>query len=108
MAAHHYRSHKELQGLDQKQQQELLWQSGVNWSSYPAAFKRGTWVRRRVVQRSLNETELGLIPEHYRPEPNTLFARSQIVDFDLPPLNKVTNRVQVLFEDAEPILHVES
>lgn len=102
MAAHHYRSHKELQGLDQKQQQELLWQSGINWNDFPAAFKRGTWVRRRVVQRTLNESELGLIPEHYRPDPGTLFTRSEVQSYDLPPLNRIINRVAVLFEDAPP------
>jgi hypothetical protein len=55
------------------------------------------------VQRTLNDFELARIPENYRPDPGTLFSRSEVQAYDLPPLNKVTNRVAVLFEDAEPV-----
>ncbi len=37
-------SHKELQGKNINQQQEMIFQKGINWNDYPAFCKRGTFV----------------------------------------------------------------
>lgn len=104
MAAGHYYSHKELQNKSGNEKQEMLFQRGVNFNDYPSFFKRGTWIRRNVVEKILSPEELAKIPEKHRPEPDQKVLRTVIVPYDLPPLNKVSNREEVLFKNADPIL----
>jgi tRNA(His) 5'-end guanylyltransferase len=101
MAAHHYFSHKSLQGLKSSEMQERLFQeAGVNFNDYPTSFKRGTWVRRETVQKAFAVDELEKIPAQHRPDSSTLVTRTVIQDFDLPPLNKISNKADVLFKNA--------
>jgi tRNA(His) guanylyltransferase len=105
MAAGHYYSHKELQGKTSTDKHEMLFEKGVNWSTdYPYFFKRGTFVRRRHVERTLTEKEVSLIPEKHRPGLHETVIRTRVEEYDLPPLNKVENLVDILFFDAHPIL----
>lgn len=47
MAAQAVLSHKELDGLNANQRQELLWsKAGINWNNYPDRYKRGGLVRQ--------------------------------------------------------------
>ena len=101
MAASHYYSHKELQNKSGSDKHEMLHAKGVNWNSYPAFFKRGTFVRRVNVQRTLSELELSVIPEKHRPSLDQLVTRTEIVEFDLPPLNRIQNLTDVLFGAAD-------
>ena len=103
MAAHHYYSHKELQNKSGSDKHEMLHAKGVNWNDYPAFFKRGTFVRRVNVERTLSELELSTIPEKHRPCPTHLVMRSEVQEFDLPPLNRLQNLTDVLFRNAADI-----
>lgn len=102
MAAHHYFSHKSLQGKTGGEMQEMLWQqNGINFNDYPTFFKRGSFVQRRKILRELSEAELMAIPERFRPtEP---VERSDILVIDIPKFSSVTNRVDVIFSGADPI-----
>ncbi len=101
-AAHHYFSHAELQGVSGAQKQEMLFNKGVNFNDYPAHFKRGSWVRKELVERNFDPQEWASIPLEHRPDLASLLLRSELKVFDLPPLNKVQNRVACLFHKAEP------
>ena len=101
MAAHHYYSHAELQNKNGADKHEMLHARGVNWNDYPAFFKRGTFVRRVNMQRTLSELELSVIPEKHRPSPTDVVVRSEIQEFDLPPLNRIQNLTDVLFGAAD-------
>lgn len=104
MAASHYFSHKNLQGISGSEKQEMLFsKAGINFNDYPPAFKRGTWVRRMSEERKLTAAELARIPEKHRPDPDMMLVRTTVEAFDLPPLNRVKNRVEVLFECETPI-----
>lgn len=107
MAASHYYSHNELQGKNSSDKHDMLYAKGVNWSNYPYFFKRGIFVRRRNVQRVLSETEWLAIPEKHRPLLCDTVTRSEVISYDLPPLNKVTNRVEVLFHGEDPNIITE-
>jgi tRNA(His) 5'-end guanylyltransferase len=48
MAAGAFYPDAELRGKNSAAKQELLFQKGVNWSEYPAAFKRGTYLSPNV------------------------------------------------------------
>ena len=102
MAAHHYYSHAELQGKSGAEKQEMLFAKGVNFNDYPSAFKRGTFVRKHLVQRAFDPQEWASIPLNHRPDLGTLLLRSEMHAWDLPPLQKITNRVETLFLKADP------
>jgi tRNA(His) 5'-end guanylyltransferase len=102
MAARSMCSHKELQGKSGAEMQEMMFAKGVNFNDYPAFFKRGTFLRRIVRERSLEPAELERIPEAHRPEPNAMFQRSEIVAIDMPRFSSVANREAVIFDGAEP------
>ncbi len=100
-AAGTYFSHSELHNKTQSDMHEMLFQQGINWNEYPTYFKRGTYLQRRKVERPLTDEERLAIPEGYRPEPGEMLERTDIITLELPPLRKVMNRVDVLFEGAE-------
>jgi hypothetical protein len=105
MAASSFYSHKELQGKNSSNKHDMLFNKGINWSTdYPYFFKRGTFIRRRSVERLLTEHELNSIPEEHRPALNERVVRSTVDTYDLPPLSKIENLVSVLFNDADPVL----
>jgi len=100
-AARAHFSHGSLKGLSGKQMQERLWsEANVNWNDYPAYFKRGTYVRRIKKLKVLSTHELTHIPEKYRPSGPV--ERTVVEKTGMPPLAKVTNRVDVVFEGADP------
>jgi tRNA(His) guanylyltransferase len=93
-------SHKALFGKDQKAMLAMLAEVGVDFEQYPACFRRGSFVRRSTVERVLSAEELARIPEAHRPTGPV--TRSETKVLDMPPFNKVSNRVEVVFDGAEP------
>jgi len=102
MAAGAYYSEAELDGKTSGTKQELLWQKGVNWNDFPSFFKRGTYLQRRTFDRTLTEEERARIPEAHRPPAGATFKRTQVAELELPPVRKIANLTDVLFERAEP------
>lgn len=103
MAARAHFSHKRLHGLSGAQMKELLLlETGIDFNDYPVMFRRGLHIRRRNVERTLSEEELSRIPAEYRPAGPV--RRTETARLKLPPLIKVKNRVEVIFDGAEPIL----
>ena len=104
MAAQEFYSHAQLQEKSSSEKQELLWQKGVNWNDYPDFFKRGSYIQRRQVESQLSAEDLEKLPplHNARKNPNLKFTRTEYRRLELPPLNKVTNRVGVLFRGEEP------
>jgi len=103
MAAHHYFSHKKLQGKNGAQMQEMLFEKGINFNDYPDFFKRGTFVRRCVVEvpksAAMYEFERAKNPNA---EPDTVVKRSVVKTIPMPKFSTVTNRNAVIFDGAEP------
>jgi tRNA(His) 5'-end guanylyltransferase len=98
-------SHKELQGSNTSQVQDLLMKKGINWNDYPAFFKRGTYVQRRTFGKIFSEEELSTLPARHeaRKDPGKVFYRSVVEAIQLPPLAKVQNRCDVIFRRKAPI-----
>lgn len=101
MAAQVYYSPRELYQKSGAEKQEMLFAQGVNFNDYPSAFKRGTFVRRVTAPRELTAEELARIPEDRRPTGPVL--RSSILPLEVPPFGTVTNRVDFVFEGADPL-----
>jgi tRNA(His) guanylyltransferase len=104
MAAGVYYTDAELEGKNSSVKQEMLWQKGVNWNDFPSFFKRGTYVQRRTHDRPLADDERERIPEAHRPPVGATFQRTSVVEIGMPPVRKIANLSEVLFERAEPIL----
>ena len=104
MAAQHYYSHKELEGKNGSQKQEMLFQKGINWNDYPSFFKRGTYIQRKRVLTKFTAEELAKLPEKHqaRQNPDLMIERWIIDKLDLPPLMQVKNREEVILLGAEP------
>lgn len=107
MACRELYSHQALEGRNGAQKNELLFQKGINFNDYPARYKRGVYLQRKKVRKPLEPDVLARIPENSRPE-DGCFERSVILPLDLPPLAKVANRVEVIFQAADPIVAEEA
>lgn len=104
MAAQHYYSHKELEGKNGSQKQEMLFQKGINWNDYPSFFKRGTYIQRKRVLTKFTAEELAKLPAKHqaRKNPDLMIERWIIDRLDLPPLMTIQNREEVILFGAEP------
>ncbi len=105
MAAQSKFSHKALQGRSTDEMQEMLWQQGINWNDYPDFFKRGTYVQRRTTVRAFTTDELGKLPPKHaaRSNPALTVERKEFVSVCLPPITRILNRVDVIFNGAVPL-----
>lgn len=105
MAASMFYSDKELFKKHECQQQEMLFQKGVNWNDYPSYFKRGTYVQRVKCERKFTTDEIEKLPPKHnaRTNPNLTIERTDFVKLDMPPITQVTNIIDVVFNGAKPI-----
>lgn len=101
MAARSMFSHKELDGQGRADMHEMMFQKGHNFNDYPAFFKRGTFVQRKQVLRTLTDDEIKRIPPDRVPTGPVL--RHEIVELDMPSFRTVKNRVGVIFDGEPPI-----
>ncbi len=105
MAARAHYSHAELMNKTSSELHELLHQKGVNWNDFPSFFKRGTYVMRRTVERSFTAEDLAALPPKHaaRTNPDLKIVRQEVYVPELPPLNRVANRVGALFLGEAPV-----
>ena len=103
MAASSVYSHNLLEGKNGSEKQEMLFQKGINWNDYPSFFKRGTYVQRKVRIGKLTFEELEKLPPKHNARKNSEFVvkRKYVVELELPPLTKVTNKVDVILFGQE-------
>ena len=104
MAAHAYFSHKKLQGLSgEDKKAKLLSEKGIDWNDYSSAEKQGVFVRKEKVRVQLKKERLEKIPLDKRPEGGWV-TRGKMVEIDMPDFLKVSNRNEVIFDGADPLL----
>lgn len=106
MAASAHYSHSELHGKGSSDKQEMLFAKGVNWNDYPASFKRGTYIQRRVVKRAFTSEELDKLPPKHeaRSNPWLEIERTEYQTVEMPPFGKVLNRPYVVFFGEHPMV----
>ncbi len=105
MAASSVYTEEELHGKNGSQKQDMLWQKGINWNDYPAFFKRGTFIHRRVVRSKFTVHEIEKLPEkhHARTNPDLEVERNKWVHVKMPPIGSVINLEAVIFDGANPM-----
>jgi tRNA(His) 5'-end guanylyltransferase len=106
MAARAYYSHKEVEGKNNLQKQDMLHEKGVNWDSYPAFFKRGTYVQKTEVEKPFSKSELEKLPEKHeaRKNPDLKIKRKTWEVLDMPIFSKIKNKEEVVFCGEKPIV----
>lgn len=103
MVAHTLFSHKSLQGKSGREKLELIAENGFDFDGLPVSAKRGVFMRRVIKDVPLAEEIRLRIPEKSRPEQGATVTRSAVDIIDMPPFNKVSNRVEVIFDGADPV-----
>ena len=68
MAARCYYSDNELLNINGGKKIDMLYKKGIFWTEYPAFFKRGTYVQRKVVNKKLTADELESLPAKHNEE----------------------------------------
>jgi tRNA(His) 5'-end guanylyltransferase len=106
MAARHYYSHKALHKKTGNEMQDMLLEKGVDWNNYPIFFKRGVFVQKRKVVRAFTTEELNFLPVKHeaRSNPDLQVERTEYKRINMPPFGNVINRVEVIFNEADPIV----
>lgn len=96
-------SHNSLQGLNSKDlQNKLLVEKNINWNNLPDELKRGSYYKRVLVLKELEDEVWNKIPQDKKPE-SRMVTRSQIQLCKFPVMKDVSNKVDVYFNDMEPI-----
>jgi tRNA(His) guanylyltransferase len=99
-------SHNSLQNLDgSKMQDKMMIEKGVNWNDLPVKFKRGSYVKLSKVSTKFTADELKDLPEKHKAHNDTdlTIERNVVKVVELPILNKISNKVEVIFNNEEPI-----
>ena len=102
-------SHKELQNLDGNQMQEkMMTEKGINWHNLSTRYKRGTYVKRIEIEKPFTQEEIASLPplHNARKNPNLIVGRSVIQEIEYPIFQSIKNKVDVIFNDAEPIVQI--
>ena len=101
-------SHNELQNLTGSEMQDKMMQEkGVNWNNLETKYKRGTYIKRIKTSKPFSAVELTTLPPMHQAHknPDLLIERSIVKEIEYPIFNKIENKVEVIFFDAEPILY---
>lgn len=106
MASQSVYSHKQLMYKNSSEMQEMLFKKGINWNDYSDAFKRGSYIQRRKFQEKFTVDLLAKLPLTHTAHKNeeATYERSSVVRLDLPPLGKITNRIEALFRKEDPLV----
>ena len=103
-------SHKELQGLHGgEMQNKMMLEKGVNWNDLEVKYKRGTYVKRIKSLKPFTSDELKVLPPKHNAHknPELLIERNIVTVVELPILNKISNKVGVIFNDDDAIIFQE-
>lgn len=93
MAASSVYSHKDLLGKNSADKHQLLFEKGINFNDYPIEFKRGVYIRRQqLIKPTLVKGEMLDV------------VRTTVDVIDLPRLEQIDNRVDVVFDGVNPVL----
>lgn len=101
--------HKELQNLNGNElQNKMLLEKDVNWNDLEVKLKRGTYVKKIKISVPFTAEELKNLPSKHQAHknPNLIIERNEIKEIEYPILNKIENKVDVIFFDAKPILNL--
>lgn len=102
-------SQQQLKNLNGNQlQDKMMVEKTVNWNDLETKLKRGTYVKRVKTSKPFSADELKDLPLMHQAHknPNLIIERAFVKEIEYPIFSKISNKVDVIFFDAEPILDV--
>jgi tRNA(His) 5'-end guanylyltransferase len=109
MLGHAYFSDEDLFKLNTSEiQDKLMTEKQVNWNDLESNFKRGTYIKRFKTSKPFTKEELKDLPSKHQAHknPDLIIERSIVKQIEYPIFNKIINKEDVIFRDAEPILNI--
>lgn len=104
-AARSLYSHRELNGKNTNQMQEMMWLKGVNFNDYDPDIKQGSFFQRKTVYvPSINPSPIVLEKNPDIHSGVISVARTQIQKINMPIFSKVKNALEVVFYQQDPII----
>jgi tRNA(His) 5'-end guanylyltransferase len=100
-------SHNAIFGLKTNEiQDKLILEKGINWNDLLVKYKRGSYIKRIKTSKPFSKDEIESLPINHqaRKNPDLVIERNIISEIEYPIFNKIENRVDVIFFDAEPII----
>ncbi len=101
--------HKALEGLNGSQlQDKMMLEKNVNWNDLEVKYKRGTYIKTIKTSKPFSKEELATLPAKHlaHKNPDLIIERNVIKEIEYPIFNKITNKVELIFFNAEPIVGV--
>lgn len=105
MAARCFYSHSDLNNKSGTEKVAMLAEKGVNFDDYPEFFRHGTFVQRKKTTRKYTVDEIKRLPLKHKARTNSdlLVERMDVVEVKMPKFSWVENRVEVVFDGADPV-----
>ncbi len=100
-------SHKDLQKLNTNElQDKMMLEKNVNWNDLLVKYKRGTYIKQIKTSKPFSQEELDSLPEKHNAhkDKNLMIERNIIKEIEYPIFSKIKNRVDVIFNNVEPIV----
>ncbi len=105
MLGHYHFPHKKLENVNTDILQDMLMlEKNVNWNDLLVKFKRGTYVKRVTTSKPFTIEELATLPPKHKAHsnPDLTIERNVISVMEMPIFSKITNQVDVVFNNATP------
>lgn len=98
-----YYSAKEVHKKNGIEKKKMLLDKNINWDEYPDFFKKGVFIQFKTIQKKFQKEEIVKLPLKHdaKKNKNLVFERRELKNLDLPELNKISNRKEVLFENKK-------
>lgn len=99
-------SHKTLNNMNTDEiMDKLMLEKGINWNNLPVRNKRGTYIKTVKTLRPFTKEEISKLPPKHNvhTNPDLMIERNDIIEIEYPILNKIKNKVGVIFNNEEPI-----
>lgn len=93
---------KELEGLRHRERLALMAERGLDWPSFPNAYKHGAYVRRLTTSEPLDPVTWASIPEAKRPPAGTVVDRHRVaVDEQMLSIKQLGNPEEFFVNGAQ-------
>jgi tRNA(His) guanylyltransferase len=100
-------THRQLQNLKSNEMQDkMMLEKNINWNELPVKYKRGSYIKRIKTSKPFTAEALETLPPMHQAHKNSnlVIERSVVKVIEYPIFSKITNKVDVIFNDAEPVI----
>ena len=99
--------HEDLKHLNSSQlQDKMMLERSINWNDLETKYKRGTYIRNVKTSKPFTTEEIDSLPLKHaaRSNPDLVIERLVMQEIEMPIFNKITNKEDVIFFGANPIV----